>query len=1179
MRFTCEGCGALNDVPELEHSIRFPDDLKKIMDLLEGRLNCVQCLACKKTTVLLTYVAVLDVDGKTILLTGPEGVAWGQDHLAIAAKAGLHLEKVADYEALRLKVIERLNRYLTPVVPVILPEQGKPLTRAECIKRVSPFVLRLFKSRLDGYLPPLVQLSGDPSPETRARIDRDLYVQLVSDQLQRILMEAARQSKVTALLEEVEKLVPKECLTAEVLEAVKTKCRDGVPPYEHPREFSDAFIQELLNAVTHAYAGKMNPRGKQMAVFLISVWILSRRPSVELDPQFLLSPCIVRQVVLFEDLWDMWIAGEKKLTKERLDEISEMMKHYGLSERFLETLRGRVVRMGQRIDGKPIDATKFAIGYEKVLLEKMSFNSSHAESKGYGHLLGGSIRHLLLNGQEEVAQILAKRLVSRAKEANDEVATVSMAAHAADELNNFYAHDLALEMIAEIFEGETKRETWGPDLFIYVFTVVGNTMRYTFYYQKALDAYHLALRFVDTVPDKSRQDEDREVLEKNIGIVYRQMGRYNEALPLLRKAAERDPQDHNHQHGLAILYEEVNRPAEAIRYVDRAIELAHGPIDAPVRGTYLLSRAILRRSLGDMDKGLEDLAAALEILPTDRMKLRAAAATLGFEPSTQKGKEFVERCRKMAIQHVQQGSSPELGLEILVYGQLAEYFLRSGRPGDAKALLEQFSDKHNEMLEDAPWQFDFVMARACYACGRDQVAWEHVRRAWQALEEEVPRAEEAEFAISWMQDKDQVQRTLASIACEAVRHDAISAQVLPAVYDFSNGREMNARLAHVKEPEWDAPEELLLRYGEIASKLKRNVESFFFLECEDTVHMAHMSSRDSKVSVIGNLEIPTKRLTEIRNRFRIALRTANPADVGDLEHEIEGWSELEARISSLVVERAAGDAHVLFLPGRACTGLPLHLIRANNGKCLIEERTVAFAPNFRTLLRRPQLEAKAGRTGFVVVCVTAQKDGARFRRRALDAAGNLVNLIKQWHGVKRLEEGAADHAAIGEAMGTAKEIVFLCHGTSAGLDGGYGICIADRGDLPPRVLSVEEFPDQAKFILSWHDIEKSPEVVVAIACSSGVTEVGGGGVRFGLEQSLFASGTDTIISPLWDVEQRSALDWVESFYKNRFEHPDWTLEEAYQRTCLAMQAHYGHFYFWAPFIMNVSAMVGPEEAA
>jgi CHAT domain-containing protein len=41
---------------------------------------------------------------------------------------------------------------------------------------------------------------------------------------------------------------------------------------------------------------------------------------------------------------------------------------------------------------------------------------------------------------------------------------------------------------------------------------------------------------------------------------------------------------------------------------------------------------------------------------------------------------------------------------------------------------------------------------------------------------------------------------------------------------------------------------------------------------------------------------------------------------------------------------------------------------------------------------------------------------------------------------------------------------------------------------------------------------------------------GSGGSRVGLERALFGSGTRSMIAPLWDVNQSSALDFLRTLY-------------------------------------------------
>jgi len=170
----------------------------------------------------------------------------------------------------------------------------------------------------------------------------------------------------------------------------------------------------------------------------------------------------------------------------------------------------------------------------------------------------------------------------------------------------------------------------------------------------------------------------------------------------------------------------------------------------------------------------------------------------------------------------------------------------------------------------------------------------------------------------------------------------------------------------------------------------------------------------------------------------------------------------------------------------------------------------------------------------------------------------------------RLSELEANHEKVLQVFSEVSEIILQCHGTTAGSAQGYGICVSNHKQLPPAILSVEEQADHADFIITWEDIQVSPRIFVSIACSSGITEIGKAGVRIGLEQTLFSSGTQIIISPLWDVEQGASLMWLEVFYRNRYNNPQMGFANMYQKTCLEVKQLYPHYYQWGAFILNGS---------
>lgn len=290
-----------------------------------------------------------------------------------------------------------------------------------------------------------------------------------------------------------------------------------------------------------------------------------------------------------------------------------------------------------------------------------------------------------------------------------------------------------------------------------------------------------------------------------------------------------------------------------------------------------------------------------------------------------------------------------------------------------------------------------------------------------------------------------------------------------------------------------------------------------------------------------------------------------------LDTELRDWDDLAQNIGAGIAPLVTKNQRVCFLPGRLFTGLPLHLARMPDGSFLLEHHEVNYAPNMATLLGQPKLDNQ--QTGYALVTVTKENDSADFRERALSTSSTLKSRLEALGETVWLRQEEATHQSVLYILPATREILFVCHGHYAGPTNGYGICLADSGHLPPPTLAIEESPDLARFLLTWADLENltaTPTIVVSIGCSSGLTLVAPGGVRYGLEQTLFQTGTCSIISPLWDVEQSTALEWLGLFYKARGDNSTGTVAAAWQRATLEMKARGLHPYFWAPFICNGS---------
>jgi CHAT domain-containing protein len=233
------------------------------------------------------------------------------------------------------------------------------------------------------------------------------------------------------------------------------------------------------------------------------------------------------------------------------------------------------------------------------------------------------------------------------------------------------------------------------------------------------------------------------------------------------------------------------------------------------------------------------------------------------------------------------------------------------------------------------------------------------------------------------------------------------------------------------------------------------------------------------------------------------------------------------------------------------------------GESWITKRSVSTCPNLRVLLSPADSPADPA---FGVASVPKSGDTPSFVQELSRTATSLSPTARVLEGVQATVDSVVDLAR------DVDELVFLCHGISAtGKGEGPGICLSAYGRLPSSLLPVEADPALGAFVLSWSDLielERSPQVVVSIACATGRTVIGEGGTRLGLEQGFTARGGGALVSPLWNVGQEGSLLWLRSFYDH---HRPGDLEDigaAHRAACLATMKDYPHPFAWAPFVLS-----------
>jgi CHAT domain-containing protein len=105
-------------------------------------------------------------------------------------------------------------------------------------------------------------------------------------------------------------------------------------------------------------------------------------------------------------------------------------------------------------------------------------------------------------------------------------------------------------------------------------------------------------------------------------------------------------------------------------------------------------------------------------------------------------------------------------------------------------------------------------------------------------------------------------------------------------------------------------------------------------------------------------------------------------------------------------------------------------------------------------------------------------------------------------------------------------------------------------------------------VLSLYDLYqlKLPaELITLSGCATGLNVVAAGDELVGLARGLIYAGARSALLTLWDVQDRSTLEFMTSFYRNLSDSGD--KSQALKMASLALREQYPHPYYWAPFIL------------
>jgi tetratricopeptide (TPR) repeat protein/CHAT domain-containing protein len=1155
-RLHCERCGTPATIDDPDLIFRFPQDAQAIVDLIQGTLGLRNCEVCENAAVVPLPLVFVDVLQRRVVVAQIEQAFAEQ----LAREGGFdpstELVVCNDMNGLRAFVADRAREYLIEAVRELRSGECKPIDALHV--HDSQLLLLLLALMLDGEIDFEIH-SELPLPQEQLRADLGAVVDLAVIRVVRQLYTwTFHNGGIHTYLDVIRNRLPPRCIRTDVLAELAAECeRPSHDLLADPTTLDRRFRAELIHACIYSLLNRPNPRVRDWAGLMGYIFLLNERGDVVLPKLFLLTPELLNATVPIEVFWDVVVLPFVKALTDSRDHavlgplLQRISEGFGWKDRVVDELRHGAFKLRFA----PTDLVP-----QSIVDAIFAASAKAAGSGDDGSQIALAIEHFCMSAMQqerdvEAVQVLELALDRAAAAGPDSLAYMSQTAikvmnvfgKPRDALRLWYRHS---EALAEYLAASP------PYLPMMLFNEIGNSYRYLGDSEGALQAYALC---AERIPGLENAAQYWLVLRRNVAIVLREAGRFEEALAVLEEleaecSAARDPARAHVLHSKALVYTAAHQYQAAWSIYDEACRIRIRDECALSTGLWL-GRAMTGVHLPSKDTAA-DLKRAVAAAGSSRpFREYVACGILEASRHTTLPAELVA----LAVRRLEESlpivdTQGALSIRLSSAVALVNWRLRNG---DQQGAL-QLALEH--LVEDAegptyPWQA-FVALAACIPEGRSDDRFAALRTALDRMSHEIPQGSGIDMLTSWLQEKEDFQHALRR-ATEAVigRHSTKALDLL-AVAAFQTASEIRGGhgARSTIEVEGDAGA------GELVDVLPEGSAVVVMLDLEKTIRGIVIDAEHAHGSLLSHVIDRQTFEADVREFLRRVPRTV-PGRSESLESLL---AEPLSQIGTLIAPVVARHDHICFVPSSATLGVPLHACRLANGELALEKCGISIAPNTATLrhcLGMERCDAKGA-----VVVVSKEGDPAAFVDRAEKFARETAVAMNASPPLVGTE---ATKSAVLNLLDTSDILLILAHGVDSGPGRGFGIALAARDQLPPALLPVEQAPRLRDFVLDFTDmlpLENAPSLVLSLACSSGRSVAGSGGVRSGLEKSLFRRGCRTIVAPLWDADQESAICFLANCLKYLEERNAPSL--AYRKACASVREQFADTFRWAPFVIN-----------
>jgi CHAT domain-containing protein len=313
-------------------------------------------------------------------------------------------------------------------------------------------------------------------------------------------------------------------------------------------------------------------------------------------------------------------------------------------------------------------------------------------------------------------------------------------------------------------------------------------------------------------------------------------------------------------------------------------------------------------------------------------------------------------------------------------------------------------------------------------------------------------------------------------------------------------------------------------------------------------------------------EIKIKRQDLLEKVQKLRQRLAN----NDLD-----YAELSSQLYKLLVAPAGlqlqGKTRLVIVPDDLLWEMPFQALRSTNGRFLIQEAAISYAPSL-TVLREIGKSRKPKSATTLLAMGNPKLAGQTISRaknvsmsasfEPLPEAERLVKGLSQIYGAKasKVYVGGEAREEVLKAESSRYRILQLAT---------HGVINNASPMYSHVVLAESENAKEDGLLEAWEimGMDLQADLAVLSACETARGRIGAGEGVIGLSWALFVAGCPTTVVSQWKVESSSTTELMLAFHGNL--KGGATKSEALRQAALKLLADkkYNHPFYWASFIV------------